>query len=178
MDLFILIVIIPAVLFLLICFSPTTLEAAIKTSPFAATPKWIIRKALKAARLKPGEKLYDLGSGDGRALIIAEKEFKALAVGLEYSRPLFIFSKVNLFLHRIRNAIVLRKDFFKADLSKADVIFAFLTPRAFVKLEPKFKKELKPRTRVVTFSSQLPHWKPKRIIDLAKRETKLYLYKN
>jgi len=85
MDFFILIVIIPAVLFLLIWFSPTTLEAAIKTAPFVATPKWIIRKALRSAKLKRGEKFFDLGSGDGRALILAEKEFKALAVGWEPS---------------------------------------------------------------------------------------------
>lgn len=170
------IIFLSAGLFLLIAFSPTTLKAAIKTAPFVTTPKWIIRRALKSAKLKKGEKFYDLGSGDARALIIASKEFKAHATGFEYSRPLFILSKIKLFLFRIKNIKIFRQDFLIANLSKADVIFSFLTPRAFAMLEPKFKKELKPKTRIITFSSQLPNWKPKKIINLKNRKTKLYLY--
>ena len=164
------------VLFFLVCFSPTTLKAAFTTSPFMPTPKRMIRKALKIAGLKPGEKFYDLGSGDGRALIIAEKEFKAFSTGIEYSRPLFIFSKINLFLHRIKNAVVLRKDFLKTDLSKADVIFCFLNPKAFVKLEQKFKKEVKPGTRIITYSSPLGFWEPSSIIQPLPKRGKIYLY--
>jgi cyclopropane fatty-acyl-phospholipid synthase-like methyltransferase len=40
---------------------------------------------LEAAQLKPGETLYDLGSGDGRIVITAAQMFKANAVGVEIS---------------------------------------------------------------------------------------------
>ncbi len=109
MELFFKIFIGIAVLFLLIWFSPTTVWAAFTGAPFLPTQKRVIRKALKLARLKPGEKLYDLGSGTGKVLIIAEKEFGAEAKGIEYSRPLFLFSKLNLFLHRTKRAKVYRE---------------------------------------------------------------------
>jgi len=42
-----------------------------------------IRNALKLANLQPGETLYDLGAGDGRVLLIAARDFKAHAIGIE-----------------------------------------------------------------------------------------------
>lgn len=154
------------------------LKPAFKGAPFVPTPKSIIRKALKFANLKPGETLYDLGSGTGRVLVIGAKEFKAKVVGFEFSTLLFLVSKLNLFFHRIKGNIYC-KDFFKADLKEADVIFLFLSPPILFKLEEKFAKELKPGTRIVCFSSPLPSWKPNKVLPLPERKDKinLYLYK-
>lgn len=163
--------------FLLLFFSPSTVKAAIIGAPFVTSSKEVIRKALKLAGLKKGETFYDLGSGDGRSLIIANKEFKAKAVGFEYSRPLSVFSRINLFLNRAKGNIY-RKNFFtgEVDLSKADVIFMFLTPKAFPKLKEKFEKELKPGTRIVTYSSELVFWKPDKVIENEKAVGKTFLY--
>jgi len=164
--------------FLLIIFSPSTVRAAIVGAPFLPTPKPIIRKALKLVDLKPNEKLYDLGSGTGRVLVIASKEFGVKTVGFEYSIPLFCISKINLFIHRVKDNTLYRKDFYEADIRDADVIFLFLTPKAFKKLEDKFNKELKKGTRIVTFSSPLLFWKPKEVISSFDKEKniKIYLY--
>ena len=163
---------------LLLFFSPSTVRAAFMGAPFVPTPGYIIRKGLKAAGLQAGETLYDLGSGTGKVLVIAEKEFGAKPVGFEYSTPLFFLSKINLFLRGAKNSKVLRKNFFDADLSKADVIFMFLTPKAFKKLEDKFRRELKPGVRVIAYSSPLLFWQPKEIISLPERgkDINLYLY--
>ncbi len=161
---------------LVILFSPSSLRAAVTGAPFLPTSKSIIRKALKAAGLKPGEKLYDLGFGDGRVLIIAEKEFGAEAIGYEYSKPLFFLSKINLFLNKVKNAKVFREDFLRTDIKKADVIFMFLTPKAFPKLEDKFNRELKRGTRVIVFSSPLLFWTPEKIIPLPERKMEINLY--
>ncbi|MDI6883512.1 MAG: methyltransferase domain-containing protein [Patescibacteria group bacterium] len=168
--------IIIGILFLLIFFSPSALKAAIIGAPFLPTPKRAIRKALKIANLKPNEKLYDLGSGTGRVLIIAAKEFGAKVVGFEYSRPLFFLSKLNLFLHGIKNGKIYRKNFFQADLRESDVVFLFLTPKAFPKLKDKFIQELKPGARIITFSSPLLFWQPQNVISLPGIKGKLYLY--
>ncbi len=161
---------------LLAYYSPSTLKAAIIGAPFVPTPKPIIRKALKLADLKPDEKLYDLGSGSGRTLIIASKEFKAKSVGFEYSIPLFCFTKLNLFFHQAKNSVVYRKNFLKADISEADVVFLYLMPKAFKKLENKFNKELKKGTRIVSFTFPLQFWEPKEVISSSEKEPELKIY--
>lgn len=162
--------------FLFLFFSPSTIKAAIVGAPFLPTPKPTIRKALNLADLKPNEKLYDLGSGTGRTLIIASKEFGAKAIGFEYSIPLFCLSKINLFIHRAKNSVVYRKDFYEADISDADVVFLFLTPKAFKRIEDKFNKEIKQGARVVTFSSPLLFWKPKKVIPSLEKAKNINIY--
>lgn len=148
-------------------------------APFVPTSKKIIRMALKLADLKPKEKLYDLGSGTGRVLIIGEKEFGANVVGVEYSTPLFILSKINLFAHRIKNGKIYKKDFFQEDikLNDADVIFLFLTPKAFPKLKENFEKEIKSGTRIVVYSSPLLFWQPIKTITISNSKSHIFLYR-
>ena len=161
---------------LIIYFSPSTLKAAITGGPFVPTPKKVVKAGLKLARLKPKEKLYDLGSGTGKVLIIGAKEFGAQVIGFEYSKPLFLLSKINLFLHKIKQARVYRKSFFEANLKDADVIFMFLTPKALLKLKKKFLEEVRLGTRIIVFSSPLLFWEPKEIVSVPGIKAKLYLY--
>ncbi|MEM1519640.1 MAG: class I SAM-dependent methyltransferase, partial [Pyrobaculum sp.] len=57
--------------------------------PFVATPEVVVRRMLQLARVQPGEVLYDLGSGDGRIVIIAAKEFGARSIGVEIRKDLY-----------------------------------------------------------------------------------------
>ena len=166
---------IPVLLFLILFF-PYLLKGNIKGTPFFPTSKNIIRKALKATHLKPGEKLYDLGCGNGRVLIIGAKEFGAKVIGFEYSLLLFYISKINLFINKVKDSVVKKEDFFKLDIKDADVIYLFLTPRALKKLEEKIRREAKIGTRIITFSSPLPSLKPEKIIPLEERKNKLNIY--
>ena len=54
-----------------------------KLAPYYPTPETIVEKMLQLGGLKPGEKVFDLGSGDGRIVIIAAQKFHANAVGVE-----------------------------------------------------------------------------------------------
>ena len=165
---------------LAIFFWPSSIKAAVIGAPFMPTPKKIIKKALEAAGLKPEEKLYDLGCGTGEVLVIGEKYFQASAMGFEYSLPLFILSKINIFASGLKKSAVRREDIFgpKVDLRDADVVFLFLTPKAFLKLKEKFEKELKPGARVVAYSSPLLFWEPCKIIEAPGASAKIYLYNN
>ncbi len=154
----------------------TAVYAGIIAAPYLGTPRKKIRRALGLAFLKPGEYFYDLGSGDGRSLIIAAKEYRAQAIGFELWYFLYLWSKVSIFIHRCPNrARVYWKNFYQVDISNANVIFCFLTPRAYLRLKKKFNKELKNGARVITFSSPLGFWEPQQVITFPDK-TKLFFY--
>src|SRR6266581_8260243 len=52
-------------------------------APSIPTPQIVVERMLEAAHVKPGEMVYDLGSGDGRIIITAALRFGARAVGVE-----------------------------------------------------------------------------------------------
>src|SRR5579864_5028721 len=57
--------------------------AAENLAPYIPTPQIIVEKMLEAGRVKPGDMVYDLGSGDGRVVITAAQKYGARAVGVE-----------------------------------------------------------------------------------------------
>src|SRR5262245_3901682 len=57
-------------------------------APFLPSPLVVVEKMLEMAHIKPGEMVYDLGSGDGRIIITAAQKYKANAVGIEISEIL------------------------------------------------------------------------------------------
>lgn len=168
--------IILGVLALLSAFSIiTTIYAGIIAAPFVATPKKIIIQALKIVSLKPGEKFYDLGAGNGTVLVIAEKQFGAHSTGFELSLHHYFFSLLNIWLHNCKNTHIFWKNFYFENLSDADVIFCWLTPKAFPKLKDKFNNELRIGTRIIAYSSPLLFWEPDEIIQIPKKG-KLFFY--
>lgn len=121
-------------------------------APWWRTNSKTARAMCRLAKIKKGDLIYDLGSGDGTALVIASKEFGAKGIGIEIDASRYLISKINFRLNRLSNKLsVKRKNFFKEELGKADVIFVYLVPKTLEKLIPKFKKELKKGTRIVSF---------------------------
>src|SRR6266481_1889028 len=59
-----------------------------KLAPYYPTPETIVNKMLQLGGLKAGEKMYDLGSGDGRIVIVAAQKFHADATGIELAADL------------------------------------------------------------------------------------------
>ncbi len=129
--------------------------------PSVHTRKGRIRKALQLAELKADETLYDLGAGDGRVLVMAAREFGTKAVGIEVGpvqcAAAWVNALVNGVLPRVR---VKRGDFFKADLSDADVVFIYATSSQAGRLEKQLESQLRPGARVVTISFDFPDWEP------------------
>src|SRR5689334_9568194 len=124
--------------------------------PISTRPERI-RKALKMAGLQPGETLYDLGSGHGRVLVIVAREFEAKAVGIEAGPVQRAVCRVNALWNRVSSKVQIEGgDFFRADLSHADVVYAYLTSSYAARLAEKLQRELKPGARVVTVAFDLP----------------------
>ncbi len=147
-------------------------------APYVVSPQEIVDRMLELADLKPGETLYDLGSGDGRILITAVLRFKAKAVGVEISDDLV--ASTNERIHRLgleNDARVIHGNFLDTDLSPADVVTLYLATDANEMLRPNLEKYLKNGARVVSHDYRVPGWKPKLVDkDPEKHGHTIYLY--
>jgi len=141
--------------------------------PWLPTTPGRVRRALELARVQPGELVYDLGSGDGRVLITAARDFGARAVGIEISPLHCLVSRFLALANGLNQRVSVRLgDFYSADLRDADVVFAFMTSRQALRLQPTLPARLKPGARLVTISFDFDGWLPTSI----DRENLIFLY--
>jgi predicted RNA methylase len=133
---------------------------------------------LEIANVHPGELVYDLGSGDGRVLITAAQRFNARAVGYEISPKLVKKADEHIGQLGLQDKIkVVQGDLMQADLSPADVVVIYLLTLSNDMLRPRLEKQLKPGARVVSYSFEVPGWKPQRIDRTDSHEGhSIYLY--
>ena len=130
--------------------------------PFITSPDNVTLEMLNAAGVKRGDHVIDLGSGDGRIVILAARRFEATGLGVEIDPRLVEISKTNA-----RNAGVTDKaefreqDLFKTDLAAATVITMYLLPEVNLQLRPSLLA-LKPGTRIVSHDWDMGDWKPDR----------------
>ena len=153
-----------------------------KLAPYFPTPETVVDKMLQLGGLKAGEKMYDLGSGDGRIVILAARKFKAEAVGVELDASL-----VKLSTDKIRTlglsatARVIEGDLLEQDYSSADLLTIYLLPVAIEKVTPILDKQLKKGARIVAHDFEFFQWTPVRVVDIDDdgegRSHRLFLYK-
>lgn len=149
------------------------------TVPFVPTPHEVAKKTLEIAGLKPGETLVDLGCGDGRVLIIGARDFGAKAVGIEARSDLVLKAALNVSKAGLEDRVlIVQGDFFKLNLSFADVVFMYLLSSVNERLRPKLESELKKGARVVSHDFEVRGWKPsgKFAVRDEYREHQVYLY--
>ncbi|MFH0776754.1 MAG: methyltransferase domain-containing protein [Patescibacteria group bacterium] len=144
--------------------------------PFVPSKRRTVAKMLAVAKIKRGERVIDLGCGDGRIVFQAEKKFGARAEGYEISVFVWLLAQVNRFFQSAKSRIY-RQNFFTADLRKVDVVFCYLLPGMMQKLSPKFKKELKKGARIVSASFSLHDWKAQKTYSVEGNSTRIFLYK-
>jgi len=130
--------------------------AFITGAPFVRSNKKAADAMIRLARLKPGMKIYDLGSGDGTILFRAAS-LGATAVGLEINPFLVLWTYVKILFSQHRNTIIIRwQNFWSASLHDADVVFVYLLPWRMKSLEKLLLTKCKPGTRVVSNSFIFP----------------------
>jgi len=139
---------------------------------------------LTLAELRAGEIFFDLGSGDGRTVVMAVKEFCARAVGVELREDLVKRALATVYEKNLQDRItIVNGDMFSVDLASADVVFLYLTTSANEKVRPKLDAELKRGARVVSHDYEVVGWKPEKVENFCENETlgypshTLYLYK-
>lgn len=145
--------------------------------PFVPTSKRITKHIINLTDLKKGEKVYDLGCGDARFLIEAQKRTESEAVGYENALLPYLLAKLKKFLNSAKINVNM-SNFFNADLSDANVIYCYLGPDVMPRLAEKFKKECKKGTRIYSNSFSISTMRPKKVWkrDKSKRLPTIYMY--
>jgi SAM-dependent methyltransferase len=150
-----------------------------RLAPAVPSPQNVVEKMLEAAKLKPGETLYDLGSGDGRVLIMAAQRFGAKAVGIEISAKEVQTSQERIKTLKLDNRVqVIEGDLLNADISPADVVTIYLLTSSNDLLRPHLERSLRPGARVVCHDYPIRGWNPVAVeeIDAHRRTHKIYVY--
>jgi len=157
-------------------------KSAEKLAPYYPTPPSIVQKMLEITGLKPGEAMFDLGSGDGRIVLMAASKFKAKATGVELDASLVRQSSEELRRKGLdKTAHIIHGDILQQDYSSADVITAYLLPKAMELVRPVLEKQLKKGARVVAHDFEMVGWKPEKVESIEDdgegRSHTIYLYR-
>ncbi len=126
--------------------------------------------------------IVDLGSGWGSlAYPIAKRFPEAEVIGYELSPLPWLYSRLKGLFVRRPNLSLLRCSVFDADLSDVDVVVVYLHPAAMRKLAPKFERELRPGTIVLSNTFPVPTWEPAQTLHLGKTwlstSNEIYVYR-
>ncbi|MCW5977555.1 MAG: class I SAM-dependent methyltransferase [Bryobacteraceae bacterium] len=143
--------------------------------PYVPSEQWVVDEMLRLARVTKDDVVYDLGCGDGRIVITAARKFGARGVGVELRPELVSLANHNARMAGVSDRVrFIREDVFKTDLRPATVVALFLLPAVNDGLRPKFLKELRPGSRIVSHAFPVGDWKPDTLLE--KDGRKIYLW--
>jgi len=142
---------------------------------FVPTPPPIADAMLKLARVTPQDVVYDLGSGDGRIVILAAQKYGAHGVGIELDARLVEISRQVAREGKVDDRVTfLQGDLFAADISKATVVAIWLSNSVNMRLEGKLRRELPPGARVVSHQFPIGSWAPDRTVHVEDKDLFLW----
>ena len=129
------------------------------TVPYVNTPMEVVERMLILGEVKAGDRVIDLGSGDGRIVIAAAKR-GASGLGVDLDPGLVQLATQNAAKAGVADRARFEvRDIFDTDLSGATVVTMYLLPEFNAKLLPRFLK-LKPGTRIVSHDGGIGDWPP------------------
>jgi len=135
------------------------------TVPYVQTPMEIVERMMRMAQVGKGDRLIDLGSGDGRIVIEAAKR-GATGLGVDLDPSLVRQATENAARQGVgERARFEVRDIFETDLSGATVVAFYLLPEFNAKLLPKLLK-LKPGTRIVSHDGGIADWPPDERLEM------------
>jgi len=142
---------------------------------WVGTPQPIADAMLTLARVTAEDVVYDLGSGDGRIVILAAQKYGAAGVGIEIDHRLVEISRQVAREGQVADRVAfIEDDLFSADISSATVVTMWLSDSVNARLEAKLKRELHPGARIVSHQFPIGTWTPDTTIRAG--DVDLYLW--
>ena len=130
-------------------------------TPYVPTPQVVVDRMLELAAVKPGDRVIDLGSGDGRLVITAAQRYGASGFGVELDPRLVQRSNDTARRAGLADRVkFLQQDLFKTDFAEASVLTLYLLPDVNLALRPKILADMKPGARVVSHDYGMREWRP------------------
>jgi SAM-dependent methyltransferase len=143
---------------------------------FVPTRHAVADAMLALAGITSSDVVYDLGSGDGRIVVIAAQKYGARGVGVEIQPHLVALSRQSAIDGGVAaRARFVEGDLFATDLSNATVVTLYLSTTITRALTPKLRRELRPGARIVSHQFRLADWSPDRTVTV--QGTDLFLWK-
>jgi SAM-dependent methyltransferase len=143
-------------------------------------PTWqpVVYQMLELAGVTKDDVVYDLGSGDGRIVVLAAQKYGAGGGGSELAPRLVEISRQVARDAQVTDRVrFVEGDLFAADISEATVVTLFLSTSVNNELEPKLRRELKPGTRIVSHQFGIGKWAPEKTLRAEEDRTNLYLWR-
>lgn len=146
--------------------------------PYVPTPDEVVARMLTMAGVNNKDFLYDLGSGDGRIVIAAARDYGARGIGYDLNPKRIQESNENARKAGVTNRVrFVLKDLFGADLTGATVVTLYLLPDVNLRLRPKLLAELRPGTRIVSHNYDMGDWTAEAVEEITVKGTKHYIYR-
>ncbi|MFB3144780.1 MAG: cyclopropane-fatty-acyl-phospholipid synthase family protein [Candidatus Methylomirabilales bacterium] len=135
-------------------------------SIFRFTDRALVDEILALVPMRPGQRFYDLGCGEGRVLIAAQRKYGVHAIGYEVNVCAYLYARLNIWWHG-GGAEVRFRNFMHVDLSDADVIYCYQASGAIQQLRDKFNRDLRPGTIVISNTYTIERWLTPTVVTLA-----------
>ena len=143
---------------------------------FAPTRHVVADAMLTLAGVSRDDVVYDLGSGDGRIVILAAQKYGARGVGVELDPRLLEISRQVAREGEVADRVTfIEGDLFATDISEATVVTLYLSTSVNKQLEPRLRRELRPGTRIVSHQFRIGDWTPEKVVR-AEDGTDLFLW--
>jgi hypothetical protein len=151
-------------------------EPVKKDVPYVPTPEDVVAEMVRLAQLDSSDTLIDLGSGDGRIVIAAAKQYGAHGIGIDIDPQRIRESNENAQKAGVTDRVqFIKGNLFEADLSQATAVTMYLLPRVNLDLRPKLLSELKPGTPVVSHAFDMGDWQPDQTLSVGGRRVYLWI---
>ena len=129
------------------------------------TPDETVDEMLRMADIKPGDVLYDLGSGDGRIPIMAAKQYGIRTVGIEIDPKMVTIAEERAREANVAGLVSFRNaDMFRSNISEASIVTLYLSNKLNLLLRPKLLSQLRPGTRILSHDFHMGDWEAERKI--------------
>jgi SAM-dependent methyltransferase len=144
---------------------------------FIPAPPEAVQAMLTLAQVTHADRLYDLGSGDGRVLIAAAQQYGTHGVGIDIDPQRIQEAEQKAEQAGVGDRVKFsQQDLYTSDFSAATVVMIYLLPHLNLRLRPILLRQLKPGSRIVSLDFDMGNWQPQQSVQVPTAEDIATIY--